>query len=200
MTDFDYECLERKRLARQAQHRKCGAKSRKCPMSTDHMTHKQWKERCGAVVSISIGKPVHWETFKKMSKQIQEEYIKDLMDTYGANATSLAAMFGVRPRVVRNHIASNGLDITFQVGRSMSAEQRASWERFLKEEDALAHDTKATPANGVATEAEQHAPMSMSKLSLSFNGKIDVGMIANSLMQILGDDASGIIEINCYLA
>lgn len=51
MNDFDYEVMQRKRLARQAFHRKSGSKSKKCPMSTDHMTRKQWLERCGESVT-----------------------------------------------------------------------------------------------------------------------------------------------------
>ncbi len=197
MNDFDYECLERKRLARQAKHRKCGSKSRKCPMSTDHMTHKQWKERCGDIVSISIGKPVSWENFKAMSKKTQEEYLRDLMDKYGANATSLADMFGIRPLTVRRYIVSKELDISFPVGHSMNAEQRATWESFLSE-GTTQQNVKGQTSVPVRQDIGNH--MSMNKFSLSFNGKIDVNMIANSLLNILGSDASGNIEINCDLA
>ena len=197
MNVFDYDCLERKRLARQARYRKCGSKSRKCPMSTDHMTQKQWKERCGAVVSISIGKPVSWDNFKEMSKSTQEEYLKDLMSTYGANATSLAAMFGIRPLTVRRYIVSKELDITFPVGHSMNSEQRAAWERFLANEDTPLALPEQKPEN---PQIEASAHMSMSKFSLSFSGKIDVNMITNSLLNILGSDASGHIEIICDLA
>lgn len=45
MNDFDYEVLQKKRLARQAFHKKGESKSRKCPMSTDRMTRKQWIEK-----------------------------------------------------------------------------------------------------------------------------------------------------------
>ena len=197
MTDFEYECLERKRLARQARYRKCGSKSRKCTMSTDHMTKKQWKERCGAVVSITIGKPVSWEDFKAMSKQTKEEYIQDLMDTYGANATSLAAMFNIRPLTVRRYIASSGLNIEFKVGHSMNTEQRAAWERFLRDDDVAQNMDVVAPE--ATTKPSSCAPMVMNKFSLSFSGKIDVGMISNSLLHILGDNASGCIEIICNL-
>ena len=198
MNDFDYDCLERKRLARQAKYRKCGSKSRKCPLSTDHMTHKQWKERCGAVVSINIGRPVSWENFKAMSKQTQEEYIRDLMDTYGANATSLATMFNIRPLTVRRYIASAGLNIEFKVGHSMNAEQRMAWKRFLNE-DNVDQPMVMAAATEPITKPNTCTAMVMDKFSLSFNGKIDIGMISNSLLHILGDNASGHIEIICNI-
>ncbi len=148
-------------------------------------------------MSITIGKPVSWEDFKSMSKQTQEEYIKDLMETYGANATSLAAMFGIQPLTVRRYIAANELNISFQVGHSMNAEQRALWERFLSNDKTSPTNAESTP---VAPNATRNTPaMSMSKFALSFSGKIDVNMIANSLLQILGDNASGCIEIICNL-
>ena len=71
MNDFDYEVLQKKRLARQAFHKKGGSKSRKCPMSTDRMTRKQWIERCGEVVTYELGKPMGWEAFKQMPVALQ---------------------------------------------------------------------------------------------------------------------------------
>ena len=35
MSDFEYDCWQRKRIAQQAKYRKCGSKSKKCSMSTD---------------------------------------------------------------------------------------------------------------------------------------------------------------------
>ena len=82
MNDFEFDCLQKKRLARQAKYRKRGNKSRKCPMSTDHMTNKQWIERCGKIVSIKMDSPITWASFKELSKQTQEDYIKSLMEKY----------------------------------------------------------------------------------------------------------------------
>lgn len=56
MNDFDYDCLQKKRLARQARYRKCGSKSRKCPLPTDNMTQEEWKERCGEVLTIKLNR------------------------------------------------------------------------------------------------------------------------------------------------
>lgn len=39
----------------------------------------------------------------------------------------------------------------------------------------------------------------MKRFSLCFNGRIDVNMIANSLLHILGDNAVGEVEIVCNL-
>ena len=195
MNDFDFDCLQKKRLAQQAKYRKRGSKSKKCTMSTDYMTTKQWKERCGKLVTIQKDRPVSWSTFKELSKQTQEEYLRGLMETYGANASSLGAMFRVKPLTVRRYIASRGLDISFPVGHSMTFEQRRMWEDFLSGEE------KGIP--GDLPTAKRTEPddklMNMSGFSVRFSGKIDINMISNSLISILGNDSVGEFEIKCNL-
>ena len=197
MNDFDYENYQKKRLAHQASHRKCGSKSRRCPMSTDYMTQKQWKERNGKVVSLNFDKPTTWENFKELSKGVQEEYLRHLAETYNANATNLAEMFGMSVATVRRHIQSADLDIKFRVGHSMNAEQRDAWERFLHSaqeyiavSDMREKDKAAEPAP---------ASMKMSEVSLCFIGPINVEMVANSLRHILGDEANGEVKVVCSL-
>ena len=80
----------------------------------------------------------------------------------------------------------------------MNAEQREAWGSFLKGE--------VTPAPTPVKLMESHAltpdkneTMSMKKVSLSFCGKINADMIANSLLQILGENAVGEVEITCQL-
>ena len=129
MSDFEYDCWQRKRLAQQAKYRKCGSKSKKCSMSTDHMTQKQWKERNGKVVTVNLNQPITWDEFKALTTSMQEEYLRHMMENYGANATSFAAMFGVQPLTIRRHIQMNKLNIKFPVGHSMSTARRTEARR-----------------------------------------------------------------------
>lgn len=197
MNDFEFDCLQKKRLAQQAKYRKRGSKSKKCPMSTDHMTKKQWIERCGKIVTIKMDSPVSWASFKELSKQTQEEYLKNLMEKYHINASSLAEMFHITPITVRRHIATQGLAVSFPVGHSMNAEDRRAWELFLSG-DAVEQSENEVSAENEETCDEE--PMSMCSFSLRFSGKIDVSMISNSLTRILGDHSVGEIEVTCNLA
>lgn len=148
MSDFEYDCWQRKRIAQQAKYRKCGSKSKKCSMSTDHMTQKQWKERNGKVVTVNLNQPITWDDFKALTASMQEEYLKHMMENYGANATSFAAMFGVQPLTIRRHIQMNKLNIKFPVGHSMSTAQKDAWDELLhgktSDEDAEVEDVPAT--------------------------------------------------------
>ena len=197
MNDFEFDCLQKKRLAQQAKYRKRGSKSKKCPMSTDHMTKKQWIERCGKIVTIKMDSPVSWASFKELSKQTQEEYLKNLMEKYHINASSLAEMFHITPITVRRHIATQGLAVSFPVGHSMNAEDRRAWELFLSG-DAVEQSENEVSAENEETCDEE--PMSMCSFSLRFSGKIDVSMISNSLIRNLGDHSVGEIEVTCNLA
>lgn len=197
MNDFEFDCLQKKRLAQQAKYRKRGSKSKKCPMSTDHMTKKQWIERCGKIVTIKMDSPVSWASFKELSKQTQEEYLKNLMEKYHINASSLAEMFHITPITVRRHIATQGLAVSFPVGHSMNAEDRRAWELFLSGDTVEQSENEAIVENEEMCDGE---PMSMCSFSLRFSGKIDVSMISNSLIHILGDHSVGEIEVTCNLA
>ena len=194
MNDFEFDCLQKKRLAQQAKYRKRGSKSKKCPMTTEHMTKKQWIERCGKIVTIKMDSPVSWASFKELSKQTQEEYLKNLMEKYHINASSLAEMFHITPITVRRHIATQGLAVSFPVGHSMNAEDRRAWELFLSGD---ASENEVSAENEETCDEE---PMSMCSFSLRFSGKIDVSMISNSLIRILGDHSVGEIEVTCNLA
>ena len=169
MDDFTYDCWQKKQLAQQARHRKRGSKSRKCSLPSDNLTKKQWKERNGKTLAI-----------------------------YGANATSLAAMFHVQPLTIRRFIQTNGLAVKFPVGHSMNAEQREAWGQFLKGEVKPA-PAPVQPVASRASVPDKDEIMSMKKVSLSFSGKINASMIVNSLLQILGENASGDVEITCQL-
>ena len=197
MNDFEFDCLQKKRLAQQAKYRKRGSKSKKCPMSTDHMTKKQWIERCGKIVTIKMDSPVSWASFKELSKQTQEEYLKNLMEKYHINASSLAEMFHITPITVRRHIATQGLAVSFPVGHSMNAEDRRAWELFLSGDAVEQSENEVSLENEETCDEE---PMSMCSFSLRFSGKIDVSMISNSLIRILGDHSVGEIEVTCNLA
>lgn len=219
MSDFEYDCLQKKRLAGQAKYRKRGSKSKKCNLPSDRLTQKQWKERCGPVVSFNFNKPMNWETFKNLSAIVQTEYITNLQKKYGVTAVDLGDMFGVRALTVRKHVDANGLNVTFPRGHSMNAERRAVWNEFLgvvptnvvesvpenAAEEAHAEEVVAEVLTAQAEPEPVIAPMepkgmSMKKFCLQFAGVIDVNMIANSLKLILGDQSNGELEIICKLA
>ena len=170
MDDFTYDCWQKKQLAQQARHRKRGSKSRKCFLPSDNLTKKQWKERNGKTLSINLNQPTSWEVFKEVSKPTQEEYLNHLLTVYGANATSLAAMFHVQPLTIRRFIQTNGLAVKFPVGHSMNAGQREAWGQFLKGE-VKPVAAPARPAEPHISTSERNETMSMKRSLFLSAGK-----------------------------
>lgn len=216
MTDFEYDCLQKKRLANQARYRKNGSKSKKCSLPSDRLTNKQWKERCGAVMNYSFGSPINWENFKQMPERIQAEYITNLQKKYNATATDLAKMFGVKPLTVTRHVISKNLSVTFHRGKSMTALQKDAWLKFLNPENSHGEESRETaciePEAPISYEVQEKElkndsdenvesahGMSMRRISLMFDGVINVDAIANSLKLIIGNQSNGSVEIVCHL-
>lgn len=208
MSDFEFDCMKKKQLAGQAKYRKRGSKSKKCSLPSDGMTQKQWKEKCGPVISYNPNKPMIWDDFKKLPTHIQAEYITNLQQKFGVTAVDLGKMFGVQALTVRKHADANNLGVEFPRGHALSAAKKAEWEKFVcpEQEESQAF---VEPDDGddwpVEEPTDNPAPaqteaMKMKNFSLRFSGNIDVNMIANSLKWILGESSSGELEIICNLA
>lgn len=208
MSDFEFDCMKKKQLAGQAKYRKRGSKSKKCSLPSDGMTQKQWKEKCGPVISYNPNKPMIWDDFKKLPTHIQAEYITNLQQKFGVTAVDLGKMFGVQALTVRKHADANNLGVEFPRGHALSAAKKAEWEKFVcpEQEESQAFvepddgdDWPVEESTDNPSPAQTEA-MKMKNFSLRFSGNIDVNMIANSLKWILGESSNGELEIICHLA
>jgi len=198
MNDFDYEVLLRKHLARQASHRKRGSKSKKCPMSTDHMTRKQWEERCGEIMTYQIGKPMKWDEFKQMPQNIQREYLQNLIHQYSTTAVDLARMFGITPQTVIRFCSNPEMGIEFSRGKRMSREERDNFEKFVSGNDSAITDTEASLDKPPVVLGVSRN-MNMTEFSLCFEGVFNPEMVMNSIIAMLNSDAVVKLEIRCAM-
>ena len=95
MHDFDYDAMQKKRIARGASHMKRGSKSKKCTLPSDYLTDAQKRRLNGPVITYKLDEPMSWESFKAMPEDLQKKYILNLQETYQANNDMLGKMFGV---------------------------------------------------------------------------------------------------------
>lgn len=95
MHDFDYDAMQKKRIARGAAHMKRGSKSKKCTLPSDYLTAAQKRRLNGPVNTYKLDEPMNWESFKAMPEDLQKKYILNLQETYQANNDMLGKMFGV---------------------------------------------------------------------------------------------------------
>lgn len=88
MNDFDYDCMQKKRVARGAFshiNRKRGG----CSLPSDTLTEKQRKEKNGEVKSYNITRPMPWHEFKAMPDDLKREFFRN-MQSFGGTAKWLA--------------------------------------------------------------------------------------------------------------
>lgn len=88
MNDFDYDCMQKKRIAMGAFahiNRKRGG----CSLPSDTLTEKQRKEKNGEVKSYNITRPMPWHEFKAMPEDLKREFFRN-MQSFGGTAKWLA--------------------------------------------------------------------------------------------------------------
>lgn len=131
MNDFDYDVLQKKRLGYGARHMKRGSKSRRCSLPSDHLTAAQLKGRNGPVSTYNLEKPMTWEDFKAMPKDLQQSYIASLQSRFGVGTTTISKeLFGLSAVSLRQYMTRHGL--TYDSGFK-GARPGIHWNRWLEE-------------------------------------------------------------------
>lgn len=97
MNDFDYDALQKKRIASGAFHMKRGSRSKRCSLPSDNLTPAQLKRRNGPMSTYKLDAPMRWDDFKSMPVDLQKQYLTNLVETYGATNEMLGDMFYVHP-------------------------------------------------------------------------------------------------------
>ena len=156
MHDFDFDCKEKKRIAQNAKRMKNGSKSRKCSLSTDHMTEAQWKKKNGEVITMNMNQPVTYEQFRAMSVDLQKEYVEKLISQFGCNLTALAGFFGLDAKGISKLCDELHIDRSrFGRGVRMSKEQIAAFNAWR---DAAIKKLAETPAVKEIKKVEKPTP------------------------------------------
>lgn len=205
MTEFDYDCYRKKNVAHSAARRKGGSKSKKCSLPSDHMTQKQWNERCGQVMSYNIGRPMAWAEFSQLPKDLKEEYMNNLIEKYNANARTIAEVFGVSVATVFRVVKTDGLNVTFLKGKHPTGEKYEAFRKFMDGESGLNEEVTVDNIEDIEEHSEAVDPVGetqktkLDSFTMNFSGEINVDMLANSLRYILSGSKAAKIQIICEL-
>lgn len=98
MNDFDYDCMQKKRIAMGAFahiNRKRGG----CSLPSDTLTEKQRKEKNGEVKSYNITRPMPWYEFKAMPEDLKREFFRN-MQSFGGTAKWLEEEMGASAQTI----------------------------------------------------------------------------------------------------
>lgn len=195
MNDFDYEVLQRKRLAQQAKYRRNGSKSKKCSLLSDGMTHKQWKERNGEIMTYNLHDPMEWKSFKKMPIDVQKLYLENLRDNYRSTAKAVAEqLFKITPTAFSAYLRKHDISVFPRNGGKSSP---TAIDEFLNGKPEEIESTESNQEPTYHIEPPEDRGMTLNKFTLNFTGPFNPDSIRNSLAMILEKGQSVNIEIIC---
>ena len=156
MHDFDFDIMEKKRIAQGARARKCGSRSRKCTLPSDYLTAAQKKGLNGKVSTYNLSGPMTYSKFRVMPDDLQKEYLLKLRNEMGATLTAMGKMMQCSPETVRQALMRHGIPTNI---KRMSFESKLRWDAWLKGEQ-LNNDRAEAPA---PAPAPSEAPVSEDK-------------------------------------
>lgn len=150
MNDFDFENMQKKRIAQGARHRVCGSKSRKCSLPSDLLTPAQKRKLNGPVESYDMGRPMSWDRFTVMPRDLQVSYLDGLHKNYGVGEHRLTELFGVSIGTIRRYLSAKDLRGKMGFHAVPTNAQRSARERFLTGEDAVGTTDESPVKAGTA--------------------------------------------------
>lgn len=108
-----------------------GKSHRGCTLPCDNKSNKELKKMNGEVVEMNIKEPMRWESFKKMPKDLQEEYLVFLHTEFGATLTDIALKLGLSGRQsFYRWCKTQGLDASKFCSHGHKSKVDQRWEQF----------------------------------------------------------------------
>lgn len=131
MNDFDFDVLEKKRIAASARHRVCGSKSKHCFLPSDRLTKAQLAKRNGPVATFNMSGPMSWDMFDQLPQDLKGEYLIGLRDRFNPSPAQLGRMFGLPAATTRRNLQRQKLLSFLNRHARMTGEQAEEWKRFI---------------------------------------------------------------------
>lgn len=192
MHDFDFDIMEKKRIARGARARKCGSKSRKCTLPSDYLTAAQKKGLNGKVSTYNLSGPMTYSKFRVMPDDLQKEYLLKLRNEMGASLAAIGEMMQCSPETVRQTLIRHGLSTKLS---RMSFESKLRWDAWLKGEQLNNGRAEApAPAPSEAPVSEDkpvptpYMPCALNSCDMQLRGtKDEILATLGTLLSCMGD-------------
>lgn len=94
MNDFDYDIVQKKRVARGA-FAHVNRKRGKCRLPSDYLTAAQKREMNGKMKTYNATRPMPWEDFKAMPDDIKREYLRNMQSLAAVQLHTLRKKWAV---------------------------------------------------------------------------------------------------------
>lgn len=168
MNDFDYDSMQKKRIARGAMNK---VRHTGCTLPHEHLTKKELKKMNGEVKKYNLTQPMIWAEFRAMPIDLQRKYIKMLQDGYHVSNAMLAEMFGIVPHSVERYLAKNDIPRLSKnevVKWCRKPEVKAAWKAYCNGVVGGADSSVQKALQEVVTDIEETKPK-MIEMDFSVN-------------------------------
>lgn len=196
VSQYFEDLRERKQIARGGRYKKCGSKSKRCCLPSDHLTTKEWTKMNGPVVSVNLNQPISWDDFRSLPNHLKEEYLTALHNQFGVTKAVLSEVFGVSVSSLTRAIEGCDVEKIFHPGKKMVRSNKEALYAFFGLSDR-AEEPKQEPAFTGAPQSS--SSMSMQGFTLTFDGAFDAEHISNSLRHLIQTGTSVKIQIACTM-
>lgn len=132
MNDFEWDVLQKKRIANSARRMKRGSKSRKCSLPSDHMTQAEWKRRNGKVSTYNLNQPMTWVEFKQMPLDLQQQYLDGLQQKFNVPLPKISTdMFRLKYTSLSVYCRRHKLHGINMRGKGLNFAENTRWLDWL---------------------------------------------------------------------
>ena len=156
MNDFDYDALQKKRLARSDRCRK--RSTRKCTLPSDYLTPTERKRRNGEMKTYNLSKPMTYAEFLAMPDDLQAQYLRSLRWRFGASDKRIAEMMGVSHPVIKKHRDRLGIRIAPGTRLPQTELNKEEWAAWVAGETVQMPGADESQETETATPAEPEPP------------------------------------------
>ena len=128
---FMQDIKEKKVTARGSHNRRAHAgKGGAVKFPSDNLSKKELRAMSSETKTYKMNEPISWAEFKKMPKDLQRQYLKNLRDTYKVEYSTIAKMFGCSTWTMNDiakklGLAANGKKI------KLADQNLKGWEAFV---------------------------------------------------------------------
>lgn len=154
MTDFDYDVMQKKRLARNQFHN-AKYKHGGCHLPHEDLTPAQMKRRNGPMMTYSMNQPMSWNDFKSMPHDLQQQYLDGLHARFGVGPSDIAKYLFIRdPASLYRSTKDMGLTIAKR-DKNRDLDGFLAW---LRKADEAIRAAKTEDEPGVGTGSTHGCP------------------------------------------
>lgn len=148
MDDAEYiykQDVKEKAITARSSHKYGSSRRRRCGLSSDNLTRKEWERMNGPVHTLKPDEALSWDRFRALPRSLQQDYIKHILSKFKVGPAALSRMFGVSEAYCGDYLKKQ-LGITFQ-GRTTRQETLRFLDAYRPDRGPVCADKKKRRAH-----------------------------------------------------